>query len=294
MAEAPPPSPSLAASTGSGKAKATSAAKPAKPKQAAPAKAPAAPAKRSEPVFGDMFRSSHGFDGKDMVSLVDAPHIPADGGEVQVRLMKNLLFMPTHHSYCKPGAATNGKFCTGDEYDAEWYILPVVVRDSTKFKRPVVMALRINHDKKECRVVYIVYGNTECNQSDRDPGIIYTLDDAHGVALSSHILKLPIDKVNTVLKNKLDYQARYCVFALKWLCNRYGTRADHKDVKSPSYTELLPILQRAKEGKYQLGASLLVLDKLRPEEKDCMKSWTSANGGQLEGLVAKARSAFHV
>jgi hypothetical protein len=181
--------------------------------------------KQQAPIQGDTFAASLGYGGKDCEALANMAHIgdlgpPGEAslsaGEVDAlseaaaKLMKNLLYSPSHKSYEKH-AVTRGHAPVGDELNCTAYVMPAICRDSTKFARPVVPVLCIS-ENGNAQLNYVVYGNEAA--PGKEKVILYNLDREHGVALSANVRYYNGTKALWCKPNLVDHQLRYILTML--------------------------------------------------------------------------------
>ena len=241
--------------------------------------------KKSEPPsIGDHFESSLGFGGNGCeplaVGLAPKPELS--------RLMKNLLFAPTHPSYEKmaetrghPLGAYNG------ETNGIWYVLPVLCRDATKFARPVIPVVRVNPYANNCRLVYVVYGNskTEPPVGGGESTIMYNLDKDAGLSLSSHIKYLPPTKTSQFKQSMIDHQHRYILTALCCLKEIGG----NMDVCVANH-DLAPTILKHILDCMCNGISLLVVDVLTSDMKEKIRHTHGLQDMPELGALSKGAS----
>lgn len=193
----------------------------AAPVEAAAEAAAAADAKKKKkvatPVPGPQSGNSYGYAGKDCVALLDHRKHGGAIDETHVRQMKNLLFAPTHPTY-RTLPATMGHPPTNDELDGVWNVLPFILRDNTKFARPMVAALfqpwenAMNETISEPRLVYMVYGtDTELPKGM----VMYNLDAVYSQALSANVILYSPSKPEWCKEPFIDYQAKRVILELK-------------------------------------------------------------------------------
>lgn len=189
--------------------------KPASKKDASKGKSSETKAKNTGPVQGDTFAASIGYGGKDCVALANVADIPVDaeGSEEAVeaaKTMKNLLYAPTHKSYEK-NVHTNGHVPSAEELECTAYLMPAILRDNTKFARPIVpIVCRARNG--EVSLTYVVYGNEA--KTGGDKLILYNLDAMHGVALSTNVRRFKAAKGLWCSPNLVDHQVRYVLAML--------------------------------------------------------------------------------
>ena len=222
-----------------------------------------APKKPTGPVFGDQFSSSHGHGGDKMKPLFQDPVLDEKDSAAS-KLMKNLIFAPTHRSYEKTSATMGHKLGSFMHEDTgDWYVLPFVLRDGTKFGRPVVPLFRRDDKHHNARLIYAVYGNDTSAQ--KGATIMYNVDEKHGRAIGSHMKYHPMTTGRTFMLNKMDFQVRYIMYRL---AEMHGKAL--KIVKPNEVEQLLstPFQYAA----YKTGISLLVLDGINDETCQKLKT----------------------
>lgn len=172
--------------------------------------------KQAGPFQGDTFAASLGHGGKGCEPLANVNDIPADVGAVgsdeaaeAAKRMKNLLYAPTHKSYEK-NVHTKGHAPSTDELKCTAYVMPAVLRDNTKFARPIVPVVCVM-DNGDVRLTYVVYGNDE---PEAEKLIMYNLDAMHGVALSTNVRRYLGRKGLWCRANLIDHQVRYVLTML--------------------------------------------------------------------------------
>jgi len=245
----------------------TANAPASKPSGGSGSSATAKAAKKTSPCMGDSFESSLGYAGRGTESVCPLDAVPCeDEAALQcVRLMKNLLFAPTHKSYEKM-PETKAHAPVVGEHGADLYskgiILPVVLRDNTKFARPALAVLTYDAVSSSFPVnlTYVVFGNSGIDDRQAPvQEILYNLDKNHGVALSCNLKVFTPVKALWCKLNLIDHQVKYMLACIKKkhpLWKVFSGTSDERDV-------LARVLSR--EGK---GIQLLVVDGLRSEKAE--------------------------
>ena len=225
------------------------------------------PKKPTGPVLGDQFPSSHGHGGDKMKPLFQDP-VLNEKDSAASKLMKNLLFAPTHRSYEKTPATAGHKLGSFMHEDTgDWYVLPFVLRDGTKFGRPVVPLFRRDDKHHNARLIYAVYGNDASAQ--KGATIMYNVDEQHGRAIGSHMKHHPVTSGSTFMLNKMDFQVRYIMYRL--------TEMHGKALKIVKPNEVEELLSTPFEyPAYKSGISLLVLDGINDEICQKLKTQSTA------------------
>ena len=224
--------------------------------------------KQQAPIQGDTFAASLGYDGKGCEPLAKMAHIGCTGlalsageaeafSEAAAKLMKNLLYSPSHKSYEKH-AVTNGHAPAGDELSCTAYVMPAICRDSTKFARPVVPVLCIS-ENGNAQLNYVVYGNEAA--PGKEKLILYNLDREHGVALSANVRYYNGTKALWCKPNLVDHQLRY-ILAMLYKQPKVKVRVD-EDYET--------IYRKALDSP-QLTIGLLVVDGLNESTRKTLRS----------------------
>ena len=231
--------------------------------------------KKAPPKQGDAFESSLGYGGRGCDPLASVADVDGEDAAGAAKLMKNLLFAPTHRSYEKM-AQTKGHAPTAAELKCTAYVLPAICRDSTKFSRPVVPLLRV-FDNCDVQLTYVIYGN------EAAPGntnyILYNLDKTHGVALSANIRRVVGLSALWCKPELVDYQVRYIFTSLIAGFSHLGmTLAAAEDWES-----LYKIMKDAKK----MSIGLLVVDGL--SESSC-KALRGAHVPSVGGGIHNEKS----
>ena len=191
----------------------------------------------------------------------------AEKDAAAAKLMKNLIFAPTHRSYEKHASTMGhqlGSFMHED--GGTWTVLPFVCRDSTKLAPPCRARVPRDDQHKNARLIYVAYGNAP--EPPTGSTIMYNLDDQHGVALGTHIKYHTMTSGSTFIMNKLDHQLRYVLYRLTEMHGARLKIADPKEIK-----ELVEVF---KWKEYKTGISLLVVDGLSAEMKTRIKTTSTA------------------
>lgn len=237
---------------------AAAAPPPPPPPAAAAALKKKKPNPQAAPTPGPQYDKSYGYSGRDCVSLLDYRLYGGAIDEACVRLMKNLLFAPTHPTYLAK-EATMGHAPTADELDGVWSMLPFVMRDNTKFSRPVVAALfqpwenAMNETVSESRLVYMVYGTDPAAGQQL---LMYNLDGEHSEALSANMIVYKPTKSEWCKEAFVDYQAKRVILELKKRLRKEDL-ADNSEFRIPSSDAAVAKVASAISTQ-NLRASLLV------------------------------------
>lgn len=237
----------------------------APPVEASAAAADAAK-KKKQPVPGPQYQNAYGYAGKDCVPLIEHRKYGDAIDDAKIRRMKNLLFAPTHITY-RTLEATMGHAPTNDELDGVWTVLPFVMRDNTKFSRPVVAALfqpwenAMNETVSESRLVYMVYGT---DTSLKPHLIMYNLDGTYSEALSANMIVYKPQKCEWCKEAFVDYQAKRVMYELKQQLQR-SDLAENSEFRIPVDQQAVSKLTTAIESQ-NLRASLLVFAGCGSEE----------------------------
>jgi len=181
-----------------------------------PSIAPAS--KKTTPKQGDSFAASLGYGGKDCEPLASVTDVPGEDAAGAMKLMKNLLYAPTHKSYEKM-PQTKGHAATSWELGGNAFILPALCRDSTKFARPIVPVMWFKWSTwgVSANLTYVVYGNDA--PAGKPNYIMYNLDPVHGVALSANVRKYAPEMGNWCKRNLVDHQVKYILTMLRSKAN---------------------------------------------------------------------------
>ena len=180
----------------------------------APTPSIAATSKKTTPKQGDSFAASLGYGGKDCEPLASVTDVPDEDAAGAMKLMKNLLYAPTHKSYEKM-PQTKGHAATSWELGGNAFILPALCRDSTKFARPIVPVMWFNWSGSSvsANLTYVVYGNDA--PAGKPNYIMYNLDPVHGVALSANVRRYAPEMGNWCKRNLVDHQVKYILTLLR-------------------------------------------------------------------------------
>ena len=152
---------------------------PSKSNASARSVAGAPPGTPAQPAH--TFEYAYGKSTTDLHALL--PNLPAVDTE-EARLMKNLIFAPTHKAYTREkNAVTGGRAMNKEDWNGDWSILPGILRDGTRQARSIVPYLRVQNNKTS--IVLAVWSQTQ--NTDAPFERVFDFKGKHAAALLSNV-----------------------------------------------------------------------------------------------------------